>query len=144
MDFPMFAHSYGIPHDIFSFFSDIMWWLKYRGIAFKKEIGSFFIFSYHFLTIFASFSNIWLFGPFCPFCTPPWATPHHQWPKFQFSCPLNLISPWVTLLLDIINDFQIFSWKWPFSHFWPFWCIRTPLYGRALTEWGFGEHFYGP
>ena len=50
----------------------------------------------------------------------------------------------MTLPMDIIDEFQNFSQKHPFFHFWPFRRLGTPLYGQALTEGGFGEHIYGP
>ena len=109
----------------------------------SEKLGTFSFFLL-FFSFFCPFSKKPLFGPFCPFCTPSMGAPHHQWPKFLLLCPLCVISPWVTLPMDFINDFFIFSWKWPFFHFWPFWSLRTPLYGRALIEWGFREDFYGP
>ena len=36
----------------------------------NKKLGLFLFFFHHFSTIFANFSNIWLFSPFGPFGTP--------------------------------------------------------------------------
>ena len=39
-------------------------------LASEKKGGTYHGFFYHFLTIFANFSNIWIFGPFCKFAAP--------------------------------------------------------------------------
>ena len=65
--FSMFVHSHGPPHDTFSFFLSMMWWLKYSGTDFRQEVGIFFIIFHYFLPIFAYFPNFWIFSPFCPF-----------------------------------------------------------------------------
>ena len=72
----------------------------------------------------------WLFPRLCTMADPP----YHQGPQFKLSCPLCLISPWVTFPMDIMNDFQMFFFgngDFPiFGHFdplrppmkwWPYW-----------------------
>ena len=41
--FSMFVHSHGPPHDIFSFFFSMMWWLKYSSTDFRQEVEIFFL-----------------------------------------------------------------------------------------------------
>ena len=132
--FPIFACSlatpwphlrFGLSHDIFVFFPNIIWWLKALILNKKSEL---FLFTSHFSTIFANFFNMWLLAHLAHFAH-PMGNPYHQWPQFQLLCSLYFISPWETFPMDFINDFQTIYWKWQFFYFWPFWSLRTPHMG---------------
>ena len=66
MAFPPFCAPHGLPHVIFSFFSDRMCWVECSFTHFKREIGNFFIFFFIFFHYFCPFSEKPLFGPFTP------------------------------------------------------------------------------
>ena len=132
-------HSHGPFQGIFSFFSGIMTWMKYRCIAFKQEIGNFhfFIFFYHLCLFFQNF-------PFLPILRTPMGHPSSPMtPICSFMSPgpnqsmNDITNGYYWWILEFFSETSIF----------PFLAILTPgdpLYGQALTEGGFGEHFYGP
>ena len=65
--FSMFVHSHGPPHDIFSFFFSMMWWLKYSSTDFRQEVEIFFIIFCPFLPVFPIFGFLPHFDHFrCP------------------------------------------------------------------------------
>ena len=46
---------HGPPHETFSFFLAMMWWVEGSSSDFKQKIRNYFIFFHYFLTIFAYF-----------------------------------------------------------------------------------------
>ena len=87
--FPPFAHPHGLPHGIFSFFSDRVCWVAYSFTHFKREIGNFFIFFHFFFIIFAHFQKNHFLAHLPPFNAPPWTTSHRLWPSFVPPLPLS-------------------------------------------------------
>ena len=113
-------------------FANIIWWLKYRGIDIKQEISTFLNFFPHFLTIFANFPNIWLFGPFGSFCI------SHGWPPSPVTPISTFMSPVLNQTMrDIPNGFyQQFSDNFMEVTIFPFLAIlkpQDPPYGVCMA-----------
>ena len=62
------ALSWASPGHFFSFFSSIMWWMKYRCIDFEQEIGNNFIFFIIFLPFLPLFPILGIFAHLGHFC----------------------------------------------------------------------------
>ena len=138
MEMWLFSHlctPMSCPMTFFLFFPCIIWWLKYRSVDFKQETRILLILSHHFLTIFADFFNIWLFGPFGPFCTPYGWPPITSDPNFNFYIPCTLSSygrhsQWI--LSMIISQF---FWSVHFSTYGHFEASGPPIWGVYGYEW---------
>ena len=67
---PPFAHPHGLPHVIFSFFSDGISWVEYSFTYFKQEIGNMFMF-FSFFSLFLPIFRKNIFWPIYPHLMPP-------------------------------------------------------------------------
>ena len=69
--FPHLCTPMGFPKVLFHFLSGIMWWLKYRRINLKQEIGNSFNFFIIFLPFLAVFPKFAIFAHSGHFAHPP-------------------------------------------------------------------------
>ena len=150
MAFSTFVHSHGPPQGIFSFFSGIMWGLKYKCIDFKQEIGSsiiFFIICLPFLPIFPIFAIFAHFGHFAHSHGSPLITSD---PNSYFHVPrAQSVYGWHCLWISLMN-FRIFLRNDHFSIFGHFDGWGPPYMPKPLQRGALGNtsrglrQFLGP
>ena len=115
---------HGLPHVIFSFFSDRMCWVECSFTYFMQEIMNFFIFYSIFFHYFCPFFRRNTFWPIYPHLMPPppWTTPYQLWPSFVPPHSLSPANLSMTLWIKKIWIFEIFGKHFflaIFGHFTP-------------------------